>query len=110
MLFTHCLLGKLSSIEHHHQDMHGRRQQMLQGSISGRCQPWLRQGSMQRSSRCHEFDVERMMFMLYLWQVDANSVMANVCCEKDLCNSAYTSTFAVSTIFMMLGALFIARM
>ncbi|CAF3864923.1 unnamed protein product [Rotaria sordida] len=40
-------------------------------------------------------------------QVNANSVMANVCCEKDLCNSARTSKMTIGGFFMMIGALFL---
>ncbi|CAF1973882.1 unnamed protein product [Rotaria magnacalcarata] len=38
-------------------------------------------------------------------QVDAHSMLASVCCEKDLCNLAITSKLTFSTFFMIIGVL-----
>jgi hypothetical protein len=35
--------------------------------------------------------------------------MANVCCEKDLCNSAVTPKITMGAILMVIGAFFLAR-
>jgi len=43
-------------------------------------------------------------------QVNLNSVMASVCCESNLCNSAITSKITISTIFMIIGAFFLVRL
>ncbi|CAF3108039.1 unnamed protein product [Rotaria sp. Silwood2] len=42
-------------------------------------------------------------------QINGNSVLANVCCEKDLCNSAITSKITCKILFMILGALILTQ-
>ncbi|CAF1076130.1 unnamed protein product [Rotaria sordida] len=38
-------------------------------------------------------------------QVNANSVLANDCCEKDLCNSVTTSKLIFNKLFIIIGVL-----
>ncbi|CAF4840467.1 unnamed protein product [Rotaria sp. Silwood1] len=40
-------------------------------------------------------------------QVNANSIMANVCCENDLCNSAIIPKMTLGGFLMIIGTLFL---